>query len=322
MAFARPTNANVGGSATLDVTAATATNYSEITSGAKATGVLNGYTFPAKWVNWTWRLLSLWLRWFDERFADGVTVRDLTVRGVNGAAGTNVVGGNIIVSGGQATGNQYSQASLAAATSGSSGTATRTPENYIMANGNTGFVTIYRPLEVLAATSLGIVGVGGAATFSSSIIGGVKPGTSTTNNTSLSGTSGSLTLGTISANTLRAGSRVRVRAQINSVNNSGSGNITYSFEFGGGSTVGITVTDATVAHTIDLTFDAVVTVIGASGTVYRAVSGVTPVASTAANNNNGWIDTTASRTIALSFVVGGTINQSLTVQMAVVDIYL
>jgi hypothetical protein len=120
----------------------------EPSSGIKAAGWLQNKRMPARWLNWWKNTIHKWVLWFNERFFDGVANGDFRVQGVDGAAGTNVDGGDLELSGGSSTGSGSSKTSLMAATAGGSGTTVRTPEAYLVADGNSNQLTSTKTLGI------------------------------------------------------------------------------------------------------------------------------------------------------------------------------
>jgi hypothetical protein len=133
MAFTKPNRvARFGGTSSTETT-----NSTEPSSGKKDTGWVLDDEPPSSFFNWLHYRYYQWLRWFDERSFDGATVLDWLLQGVDAGAGTDLQGGDLTLSGGQATGDGSSVVEIKAATRGAAGASTRTPESYIQCNGDT-----------------------------------------------------------------------------------------------------------------------------------------------------------------------------------------
>lgn len=176
MAYAKPTNGNVGGSPTFDFTAATGSNYAEPSN--KTAGFVTDDPLPARWLNWVWRLVSLWLRFWDERTADGASALDFIIK-APATTGTNQTGGVLDVRGGVSTGTGTSQVLVKACTPGSSGAGANTPATFLTVDGATGETKATKPLN-LAQTADPTV---------------LRNGTVWTRNGFLASSDGTLTLG-------------------------------------------------------------------------------------------------------------------------------
>lgn len=123
---------------------------------------------------------------------------DVTYRGGNAASHvTNYNGGDVTVSGGSSEGSGYSNVFLKAAIAGASGSDTRTPETFMAMEGSTGHVVLYKDLY----TSSG-----------GRYIPQIKAMTTEQELTYTTLTAFSSTQQTIAANTLSAGSTIRIKA--------------------------------------------------------------------------------------------------------------
>lgn len=194
MAVSKPTN-TVDWDATGAIT--------EPAAGIKTSGYAAGNKLPAKFVNWFWALVTDWFTWFDERFFDGGTVNDFTIKcpalgggflnleGGSSASGTNQDGGNAILSGGSSTGTQGTSAVLKAATAGASGTTTRSPEPYLTCDGANEKITAGRRLETNIPSTT-IAGADAITATGQQTSGAVAAGdgTTTTGGAAASGTGG------------------------------------------------------------------------------------------------------------------------------------
>lgn len=133
---------------------------------------------------------------FDSTY--GIDGGDMTVRGGNAnPSSTNYNGGDAIISGGASEGSGYSSVFLKAAIAGASGSDTRTPETFMAMEGSTGHVVLYKDLY----TSSG-----------GRYIPQIKAMTTEQELTYTTLTAFSSTQQTIAANTLSAGSTIRIKA--------------------------------------------------------------------------------------------------------------
>jgi hypothetical protein len=162
MAETKPTNA-VDWVATGAIT--------EPLSGVKTSGYASGNKLPAKYMNWFWELVTQWFTWFDERFFDGATNADFTIKcptteagdlkleGGSSAAGTDQDGGDAELSGGSTTGTGGTTVTLKAATAAASGSGVNTPEAYLTVDGDNAQNKFAKPLASNISSVAGAAGV-------------------------------------------------------------------------------------------------------------------------------------------------------------------
>lgn len=157
--------------------APTAGEFDEPPSGKKDIGWIAGDAPPADFWNWLTYKSYEWFRWVDERIFDlasGVGVRikapivdtsadnggDIEILGADSGADADKNGGDALIGGGDATGAGSSSITLQAATRGAAGVAARVKENYLRADGNLLFGTVYgrlvasKPLFVIPPTNV------------------------------------------------------------------------------------------------------------------------------------------------------------------------
>jgi len=77
----------------------------EPSSGEKDTGWQVQKKPPGRKMNWLQWVAYKWFAWLNERMIDGATAADFVVQGVDAGAGTDLDGGDLTASGGQATGD-------------------------------------------------------------------------------------------------------------------------------------------------------------------------------------------------------------------------
>jgi hypothetical protein len=133
MAFAKPDReVRFGGTAGAPTTG----EYTEPSSGKKDEGWAIDDEPPSSFWNWLTYQSYKWFRWFNERAFDGATALDWVLQGVDSGAGTDLDGGDLTVSGGDATGDGSSDVTIQAATRGAAGAAARVAEDYIKCDGD------------------------------------------------------------------------------------------------------------------------------------------------------------------------------------------
>ena len=82
------------------------------------------------------------------------------LRGSPGLGGSDLNGGFVHILGGDSTGAGYSYVALRAATAGTSGTGTRATENYLVVDGSTGRVELFKTLDLNGNSIVSAGGVG------------------------------------------------------------------------------------------------------------------------------------------------------------------
>ncbi len=166
MAFTKPTRvARFGGTASTETA-----NSTEPPSGKKDTGWVVDEEPPSSFFNWLHYRAYKWFRWLDERFLDGSGSFDFTVKapdvdassddggvlrveGSDSGADADKPGGNVVVQGGDATGDESSTVIVEAATAGVAGAGARVAEEYLRATGASGDVGRVATIKPLTATS-------------------------------------------------------------------------------------------------------------------------------------------------------------------------
>lgn len=93
-------------------------NQTEPTEGKKDLGWVLDEEPPSSFFNFLQHFTGLWFKWFNQRFFDGGTAFDLEIQGVDADPGVDQDGGDLTLSGGDATGNVGSQLLLKIAIAG------------------------------------------------------------------------------------------------------------------------------------------------------------------------------------------------------------
>jgi hypothetical protein len=137
----------------------------EPASGEKDTGYQVSDRPPARKLNWLLNRTYQWLTWINDRFFDGATSADLVVQGVDAGAGTDLDGGDVTVSGGQATGDGGSEILLKVVEeSQGAGVTTRNPTQVGKVSKTSKKLEMTEGIKSTGGTNKhGVEGIGGSA---------------------------------------------------------------------------------------------------------------------------------------------------------------
>jgi len=120
-------------------------------SAKKNTGWAISEKPPSQWFNWWQNVVGEWFKWIDARLFDGATADDFTIQAAD-KTGTDVDGGDSILSGGASTGSGSSYAALKAAIGLAPGTTPRAPSEFLRADGSTGKINAAKPFNGIVST--------------------------------------------------------------------------------------------------------------------------------------------------------------------------
>lgn len=130
------------------------TNRTAPSVGVQDDGFTINDILPSNEYNWVAGFTRDGIAWLYERLFDGATASDVELRGVDSGAGTDLPGGDMLITGGDATGSGSSISRMQAAIAGGAGAAARAKEDFLVANGPNGFLRVKEDVEWLGGTNL------------------------------------------------------------------------------------------------------------------------------------------------------------------------